>query len=322
MFQAPPIVRLTLLASIAALALAAPALADPVAVMAAVQGKVQVVPAGGKGGAQRAVFGRALQRGDRVVVGTGGSATVFFSDGNVIELGEKSTVSIGGRVEGRGASALPGEVYSQVSKFVTAGSRQSGLVGMSEMRGGGDEGAPLLTAPRKTSILEATPSFRWRPVEGVSRYRVSVSSAEGGELWSREVEGVELAYPSDAKPLATETDYLWEVEARSGTRTLRRESTVFHVASPVLAERVRGHLTRITESAGGADAPAARFLAGSYLSGLGLYRDAAEHFTALCKLAPESSAPHEALGNVYTRVGLMDLAAAEFQQALTLTREP
>jgi Flp pilus assembly protein TadD len=43
-------------------------------------------------------------------------------------------------------------------------------------------------------------------------------------------------------------------------------------------------------------------------------------FTELSRLSPDSPAPHEALGNVYRTVGLMDLAAAEFQKALELTR--
>jgi len=45
-------------------------------------------------------------------------------------------------------------------------------------------------------------------------------------------------------------------------------------------------------------------------------------FAALGGLFPESPAPHEALGNVYRAVGLMDLAAAEYQRALTLGCEP
>jgi Flp pilus assembly protein TadD len=117
-------------------------------------------------------------------------------------------------------------------------------------------------------------------------------------------------------------DYLWEVEALSDARSLRKEGSAFRVLAASDAASIRGNLDRIRESAGGADSPAARYLAGSYLSGLGLYQDATEQFGALCRLSPASPAPHEALGSVYRKVGLMDLAAAEFQQALALTREP
>jgi len=95
-----------------------------------------------------------------------------------------------------------------------------------------------------------------------------------------------------------------------------------HVSDRFGGGEHRQHDIRVRDSAGGFENAAAQYLAGSYLSGLGLFLDATEHFGELCKLSPTSPAPHEALGTVYTKVGLMDLAAAEFQQALALTREP
>jgi hypothetical protein len=166
------------------------------------------------------------------------------------------------------------------------------------------------------------PAFAWRAVPGATRYKVTVSSAEQGELWNREVEGVSLAFPADAAPLARTAEYLWEIEAFSDVKSLRKENSVFEVISDVQARAVRANLARIHESAGGAANPAAQFLAGSYLSGLELFVDAADQFVAMCGLMPSSPAPHEALGTVYSRVGLTDLAAAEYQQALALTREP
>jgi hypothetical protein len=310
---------------VALLIQAQPLLADPVAVIAAIKGKVEVASAG-RGPARRVSFGRSLERGDRVAVGASSAATLFFNDGNVIELGEKSTLTVGGRMAGKSAagtsSGLPTEIYASVSKFVAGGSRQTGLVALYELRSAPvGQDMPLLVAPRRTALLTNRPSFMWRAVSGATRYRVSVSSADG-ELWSREIEGLELLYPQDVPPLAPSSEYLWEVKALSDVETLRQEGSVFQVLSAQETEAVRANLQRIRESAGGPDRPAARFLAGSYLSGLGLYLDATEQFGALCKLSPQSSAPHEALGAVYTKVGLMDLAAAEFQQALALAGEP
>jgi hypothetical protein len=297
--------------------------ANPVAVVASAKGRVEVAPSRG-GAALRASFGHPLERGDRIKVGAGGSATVFFDDGNVVELAGGSNLRIGGRAGKPGTAAgLPGEVYASVSKFVAGGSRETGLVPLSPLRSGPmDEGAPFLMAPRRTSMLTDRPTFSWRAVPGAVRYRVIVSSAEGGELWRREVEGLTLPYPADAKALARATEYLWEVEAFSDPRSLRRESSAFDVMGEREAEVVRANLVRIGETAGGAGSPAARYLAGSYLSGQGLLLDAVGHFTDLCRLAPASPAPHAALGAVYEKVGLTDLAAAEFRQAFTLSREP
>jgi hypothetical protein len=297
---------------------------DPVAVIASVKGRVDVTSAHG-GPVQRATFGRALQPGDRLSVAAGGAATLFFNDGNVVELAEKSTMTVSGRVGGKSqagpAAGLPGEVYASVSKFVAGGSRETGLIAGSPLRGAPDAGAPMLIAPRNTAVIDARPAFRWRGVEGASRYRLAVSSAERGELWTREVTGLSAEWPAEVAAIES-GDYLWEVEALSDARSLRKEGSAFRVLAASDAASIRGNLDRIRESAGGADSPAARYLAGSYLSGLGLYQDATEQFGALCRLSPASPAPHEALGTVYRKVGLMDLAAAEFQQALALTREP
>jgi hypothetical protein len=300
------IVGLSLAASLSAVPAA---FADPVAVIAAVKGKVDVIPAGAKD-PQRAVFGRGLEGGDRVMVGPGGSASLFFGDGNMVQLAEKSSITVGaketGAAKGR-ATGLGGDVYANVTKFVTTGSRATGLVASSEMRGAPDTGAPIVLAPRRAVVMTGSPAFRWRAVKDATRYRLVVSSA-AGELWTRELDtdrltddggALGIPYPSDAAPL-------------------REESSTFRTAAAGTRETVDANLTRLAAGAGGADTPAARFLAGSYLSGLGLYHDAADQFAALARLSPDSPAPHEALGDVYSKVGLMDLAAAEYQQALAL----
>src|SRR2546426_3520692 len=137
---------LLLLATIAA---ALPALGAPLAVLAAVKGRVQVVR--GSNPAQPAGFGVALEQGDQVVVPAGGAATVFFNDGNVIELSEKSRITVGGKVPAKPrvgpGSDLSGEVYSNVSRFVTGGSAQTRLVAMATGRGS-DTSAPIPLAPR------------------------------------------------------------------------------------------------------------------------------------------------------------------------------
>jgi hypothetical protein len=301
--------------------LAASAVAEPLAIVAAIKGRVEIVPAAG-GPSVRAAFGRGLERGQRVVVAPGSSATIFFNDGNVIELAEKSSMTIGGRAAAKprpgAAHGLSGDVYASVTRFVTGGSRETGLVALSTLRGSPDA-SPLLLEPRRTELLDPRPVFRWRGVEGALRYRIAVSGDQG-ELWSREVGDTALEYPTDAPPLPGGADVLWEVRALGSQAELRREETFVHVLAGADAEAVRTSLARIGDSAGGAEAPAALFLSGSYLSGRGLYHDAAARFDALSRVSPESPAPHEALGNVYRAVGLMDLAAAEYQRALTLTR--
>ena len=310
-----------LLAALLAVTVASRVCAEPIAVIADLKGKVEVTAKGGA--AQRAGVGRPLERGDQVKVASGGAATLFFSDGNVLELAQGSSVKVGGQIGKSAKPGVPGDVFKSVSKFVAGGSRETGLVALSQLRSGPVGGdAPFLIAPRRTALLADRPTFSWRAVPGATRYQVTLSSAESGELWHREVTGLTLAFPAEATALAGSTEYLWEIQAFSDAKALRTESSVFQVLPAAEAAAVRLNLGRIAESTGGAESPAARFLAGSYLSGLGLYLDASEQFGALSKLDPGAPEPHKALGDVYSSVGLMDLAAAEFQMALSLKREP
>jgi len=137
------------------------------------------------------------------------------------------------------------------------------------------------------------------------------------------VAGADLAfrYPSDVASLTGDTDIEWEVQALDSKTTLRRESTIVRVLSPAAREDVRTNLASIMNGVGGQDSPAAHFLAGSYLAGLDIYEDALDQFRLLVDLDPTAPGPHEALGNAYLSVGLVDLAAAEFQQALALQRD-
>lgn len=302
--------------------IAAPALAEPFALVTSVHGKVEV--ARGKAPAVRAAFGTALERGDRVSVAAGGSATIYFSDGNVIELAERSAVTVGGRVANAArvgpGSEIPSGVYAQVSRVVTGGSRQTGLLALSQMRSGEDR-APLILEPRRADVLSDRPAFSWRAVNGATRYRVALSS-ETGELWSLEAAGTRLDFPEEKGALARDADYVWTVEALSDRGRIHSETTVFHVVSAPVHEAVRNEVASITRGFPSPEHPAAHFVRGQYEVGRGLYHEAAQRFTRLSQLVPESPAPHEALGNVYRAIGLMDLAAAEYQRALELTKSP
>lgn len=315
---------LTTLLVLAAMAAGTIASADPLAVAVAVRGVVMVTPTGGAK-AQRATLGRTLERGDRVQVGAGGAVTLFFSDGNVLELGEKSTVTVGGRVGGTNApsgtikSGMPTEVFARVSRFVANDSRSSGLMALAPNRGSAKEPAAMLLNPRRTQVLSGRPSFSWRAVEGATRYRLSVSGDQG-EVWNRETDAVTLDYPADVPELTGGGEFLCEVRAMSDAGTLLEDDASFSVLSADEATHVTSDLDGIGKATAKTSTSAGLYLTASYLVGRGLYSQAIARFQELAKLTPDAAGPHEALGNVYRTVGLPELAAAEFQRALELSK--
>ncbi|MEO5989853.1 MAG: tetratricopeptide repeat protein [Candidatus Eisenbacteria bacterium] len=293
------------------------ALADPVAIIASLKGKVTVQSARGAEPAT-ATFGRALEAGDRVQLAAGAAATILFNDGNVAELGERSTLTIGGAPKGgKGGGKLPGDVFAQVAKLSTGGSRKSGLVVMAPMRSGGTVAGPEPIAPRQTDVLSDRPTFEWRAVEGAERYRIALSG-DDGEMWNREVTSTTLAYPADVAAIAPDHELLWEVQAFGARGALGRASAGFRVPAKTDLDAVRAVLERIRA---GGDTPATHYLAGSYLHARGYQQDALAEFKALARSTPTSPAPHEALGDVYRALGLMEQAAAAYDRALDLTHE-
>ncbi len=313
--------RRTLLSCIVAAAVmsASVAMAEPVAFIVAMKGAVTVAVA--KGAAAKASLGRPLERGDKVIVGSGGTASLFFSDGNIVELSAGSSMTVGGKLSATDAkrigpgSGVSNEVFSRVSKFITSEKKQAGLVALSPMRG--TARPSLLIEPRVSAVLSSRPGFAWSSIGGASRYQVTVTS-EAGTVWSREVSDTTLVYPGDADSLAAGTDYMWEVIAMSDTGPISgegaREQSTFHVLSDGEAEQVRDHLGDIQKAAGN-DSEAGRYLAGSYLVGRGLYADAARSFEELVRLAPQSPGPHDALANVYQTIGLPERAKVERERA-------
>lgn len=74
-------------------------------------------------------------------------------------------------------------------------------------------GAPTPLAPSGTDTVPVT--FRWSPVAGADRYRVSLFDVEGSVVWEGEVASSTAALP-DSIRLTPLTPYLWQVKARTG----------------------------------------------------------------------------------------------------------
>lgn len=299
----------------AGLTAASPASSTPLAFIAEVNGRVEVARPASKS-PERGTLGLGLERGDKVQVGDGGSATLLFSDGNLLALSAKSAITVGAQGKGAEPNPVMAGVFKSVSQSVVGGTRETGLMSLAPVRSGGAR-ADIALAPRQTEILMDRPTFRWRRAAGATRYRVVVSGDEG-ELWQGETADTTLAYPADAKALPRDADLLWKLVAANDRGTVQEEENGFRIKAEKDGAAIRTQVEQIRKNAGGA----APFLAGAYLGGQGLLQDAIESFHELCRTSPGQPGPHEALGQLYRAVGLMDLAANELQTALNLSRQP
>lgn len=89
---------------------------------------------------------------------------------------------------------------------------------------------PSQLAPIGTDTAPVT--FRWSPVLGADRYRISLFDAEGSVLWEREVPGSTSVLPDSIRLTPGET-YLWQVEARKGVgRWSATPLTEFRIGRP------------------------------------------------------------------------------------------
>jgi hypothetical protein len=71
-------------------------------------------------------------------------------------------------------------------------------------------GALALLAPAGT-VLDARPGFRWEEVPGVTRWTVTLKTAEGDPVWSAESGEPSLAFPASRAALAPGIRYIFEV---------------------------------------------------------------------------------------------------------------
>ncbi|HXS81543.1 MAG TPA: hypothetical protein VN896_02400 [Methylomirabilota bacterium] len=304
------IARLLLVASLAGAAHAAEP-AEPIAIVVAIRGKVTVTASGSNTPAVPARLGMGLGRGARISVGSRSTASLYFDDGRVIQLEGGSNISL----TGRSTTDHRDRVAFGAIKLPIAGSRGA-LIPEPTLRSADEGPLPVPIAPRSSDVLATRPKLAWQSVPGATRYRVSVSGAQG-VVWSGETGGTALDFPSD-RPSLDAGDYLWEVRAHDGSGPLGTSAASFRVVPEVEAQAIRTTVDRLAESAGGHGMPAARYIVGAYLYQKGFVSEAMLEFEALARLVPDSPDPQRVLSEVYRTAGLDGLARSAAARADTL----
>jgi hypothetical protein len=129
-----------------------------------------------------------------------------------------------------------------------------------------------------------------------------------------------LPYPAAAPPLVPGSHYSWTLDI-PGQASQQAE---FDVVPEGDATRIRAELADMTSSApGGEGGSSLAILRAGLFFQEGLYAEARRELMAAIAQDPDEPTLRQLLGYVYDRVGLIDLAAQEFDEADFLTtRKP
>ncbi len=176
---------------------------------------------------------------------------------------------------------------------------------------------PMVISPRKTKLLNPRPTLSWTPIEGVTRYKVTVRGND--VVWSRDVDSTKLVYPSTAPSLDSKNAYKLIVTANG--RQSDEESVPglgFRVVPPREASEIRNEEKRIRQL--GLSPAATQFLIVHLYATHGLNAEAIEQLEKLSKTLNEPAAAR-LLGELYVAVGLCRQAEERYLLALELSQK-
>ncbi len=108
-----------------------------------------------------------------------------------------------------------------------------------------DDRPALFESPRNTHVATSRPDFRWRPVAGAKRYRLTLRMP-GGRAWEQETQETALPFPGDLPPLEPGSCHTAIVEAIGAP--FPEEFTRETVRFCVLDERGHADLQRSEEA--------------------------------------------------------------------------
>ncbi|MCY7275964.1 MAG: hypothetical protein LH702_20055 [Phormidesmis sp. CAN_BIN44] len=208
--------------------------------------------------------------------------------------------------------------------------------------GGLDPTIPYLISPRHTLLLSNTPTFRWNPVLGVTRYVVQVKSANQ-VTWETTVQQPQILY--SGSPLIPGTAYTVTVKASNSktseqdgihqTRAAEldfrvlRQPEANEIAQEVVAIRKSGLTEQVTALALAkyygdyvllASTAQVYGLSDRTLDTYSLTTDAISELEEQIKKGAPSTIIHRTLGNLYWQIGLAQPAIDHYNQAINLVQ--
>jgi hypothetical protein len=292
--------------------------ADPVAVLTELRpgkGEVRVKrPDDADWTAPRAL--QALRAGDQVRVTADGRVTLAFTGGGSQSVTAANSPFTVQTPRGETGAHRAKGLVAGVAQFLL-GQPKAPVYQSLSVRAGVPP--PRILAPRDTRVLSGPITFEWAGPPR-SDYRVRLVGPQGAVWEQGDIPRRPLPYPVAAPTLVPGARYSWVLEV-PGQPAQRAD---FEVLPEPDAARVRAALADLTPAALGGESgsPLALIRAGLFFQE-GLYAEARRELMAAIAQDPDEPTLRQLLGHVYDRVGLIDLAAQEFDEAEFLaTRKP
>ena len=259
---------------------------------------------------------QSLRPGDQVRVTGDGRATLAFTGGAAQSVTAANSPFTVQAVRGETSADRAKGLMAGVTQFLLGQPKPPTYQALS-VRAGAPP--PRILAPRDTRLMAGPFTFEWA---GPPRpdYSVHLVGPQGVVWEQGGIPRRPLPYPTAAPPLVPGRHYSWTLD----TPGQGSQQAEFDVLSEGDATRIRAALADLSGPAPGGDggSPLAIMRAGLFLQE-GLYADARRELTAAIAQDPDEPTLRQLLGYVYDRVGLIDLAAQEFDEADFLTsRKP
>jgi hypothetical protein len=263
-------------------------------------------------------FGTSLYQGDTLFTFKDASADIACTNGLLLHLPEQrnmiiecvedsSVAEVIGRLDINIAEelvSLPQSDLDNISRTI----QKASAIDSSQM--------PRLFM-RNSQIADERPDLRWQPIEGVSGYQITITTADG-KTWTRETTGTLLAYPVDAPPLATGS---FEIEVS----TLDDPNTVIDKTESAVVDDTTK--TKISEAETNiqilpVDAATKHYLLTQLYIQHKIWPAAIEQLTMLIDMqSTPSPGLWQQLGDIYREVELYPLAEKSYTQALVAAEQ-
>jgi hypothetical protein len=261
--------------------------------------------------------GDIVETGAELVLPARGRLVLAMSDGTVRRFDGPTTILLDAAGEKTRGSVVA-KIGSDVVSLLFSRKADEGKAVMATRGAAWGDGlksiVPVIVHPAPSSVVfEGPREFRWRAVDGVGLYRVSVYSTER-MLWQANTSVTAIACPPDRCDFLPGETYYWVVEALLENACLRSQTAEFRI----LSEEDRGTLASALGELDSSldDRALANTLKVRLCLASGLYSKALDLIDSFYGQADLDRRGHQLRAQAFEEMGLLDTACLEYKQAL------